>query len=89
MGGKVVANDDSAKLQLRGKDIADLGLKRLAIHCTADDPRSDQIVLGQARNKCLGSLSSKWCAHLQAAYIQATAILAGQICFYGSLINED
>ena len=76
------------ELQLVGKDIADVGFKRLAILCTADDPWRDQIVLGQAHNECLASPSSKWCVHLQTASTQATAILAGQICFYRSLINE-
>ena len=76
IGSKVVANDNSARLQLGGIDIADVGFKRPAIHCTADDPRSGQIVLGQPRNECLGYSNSKWCVHLQTASTQAMAIVA-------------
>ena len=67
----------------------DIGFKGLTIHCVFDDPRHDQIVVHQACNESLRSSRTQLGIHFEALSAQAAPVLAGQIGFYGSLVNED
>ena len=89
MCGKVIANDDCPWSQFCSKNSADVDTKCLTIHCAFDDPRRDQIVVHQACNERLRSPRTKRCIHFQALSPQAAPLVAGQIGFYGCLVNED
>ena len=89
MRSKVVEDDNGAWRDLRDQNFADLGGKSRAVHRTLDDPRCNQRILGQTRDQCLRSPTSKGRVHGQALASSGSATQAGQVGLHCGFINKD
>ena len=54
-----VANHDSSGLDLWEQHLADVGCEGCSIHRALDNPRRDQLIMGQSRNEGLGAPGSE------------------------------
>ena len=59
VGCEIVTNHDSSRRALRDQNLADVGYERCSIHCALDNPRRDQLIMGQTRNEGLGAPGSE------------------------------
>ena len=89
MRGEIVEDDHAAWRDLRDQHLADVGGEGRTVHCALDDPRSDQCILGQARDQGLRSPASKRGVHRQPFAARGPTTQAGEVCFHRGFINKD
>jgi hypothetical protein len=86
---EVVQNDDGAGCDGWGELGCDVAVKGFTVHGALDDPRRNQAVCRQARDKGLGIPKARWCAGMQASALQGPPTRPRHVGFDGGLVNED
>ena len=86
--GQVVENDDRSGGDLGDKHFTDVGGKRRAVLCTFYDPRRDQCVLGQARDKRLRAPTPEGRIQCQPLTDSGPTAQAGQVGLQSRFINK-
>lgn len=89
VSGEIVEDDYGAGCDLGDQYVADVCSEGGAVHCTLDDPWSDQCVLGQPRDQGLRPPASKRSVHRQPFAAGGPTAQAGEVGFHSSFVNED
>ena len=88
VGRQIVLDDDGAGFDLWHQHFAYVGGEGRAVHCTFDDPRSDQGVMGQPRNPRLRPPTAKRRIHGQFPAAQRSASQACEVGFDRCFVNK-